>query len=246
MPADEATEPGGRHLAHAANAQQVCPRCGADLSVDSESVSVTRPANLDAKTRRSLLRIGLLSVLVVAVIALAPRGFLSEFGASGSPRPSQPGEKTTEPADAAGSVAPGLGTTEDAVLGVLAISFGGLRPPWGLMPVEGLRHVRTVTADGDIQLDLYGPPDELHHLRLTTYGISSEEGALAARRALTTFIGLYAPDAVLKLVGFYDDALDAEKGGRSSRKSGDVVARLSVEIAKERAIVVIEPVEETD
>ena len=80
----------------------------------------------------------------------------------------------------------------------------------------------------------------------TTYGISSEEGALAARRAITTFLGLYAPDAVLKLVGAYDDALDAENGGRSSRKSGDVVAMLSVEISKERAIVVIEPVAETD
>jgi hypothetical protein len=244
----------------------VCARCGADVSIENEvtsaagrelasptsaahlggSESAAGLANLDAKTRRSLLRLGLWTLLLIAAIGFAPRGFLSEFGSSGSPRPSQSGPDTTDSAEPAASAAPGLGLTEDAVVGVLAIAFGGLRPPWGLKPVDDLRHVRTATADGDIQLDLYGPPGELHGLKLTTYSISSDEGALAGRRAITTFLGLYAPDAVLKLVGAYDDALDAEKGGRSSAKSGDVVARLSMEIAKERAIVVVEPVEGPD
>ena len=107
-------------------------------------------------------------------------------------------------------------------------------------------HVRTETADGEIVLDLYGPPNDLQRLELTTTGISTEKGGSLRRRAITTFLGLYAPDAVLELVGAYDDALDKGEGQTSSARSGDVTASLIVDTSKERAVVVLEPVDDED
>ncbi len=159
---------------------------------------------LDARTRRTVLRLGAEVVILVVVVAIVASGTILKPRPAATPQPGATGQ-------VGGNTAPSLGIAAADISAVFQLPYAGsftFTPAAGGQtgPSGAASRIAGESADGVTAIELTGPRDDVTSATFTIRVFDANAVDAIGLQRLTVFLLLYAPGAVDQLLATLGDA----------------------------------------